>query len=117
MSDHLQREIAFLGIETSPAFVRASEDNGCTERLIQTLRENLLWVGHFETIAELVMRCWRSVALRQHGVADREAQLHQPGRIPTEPTSRYETSGIGFNPVSADASGKRDHIERPMGKL
>src|SRR5690348_11603341 len=31
MSDHFQREIAFIGIESSPAFVRAPEGNGCAE--------------------------------------------------------------------------------------
>jgi putative transposase len=29
MSDHFQKELAFLGIESSPAFVRAPEGNGC----------------------------------------------------------------------------------------
>jgi transposase InsO family protein len=53
MSDHFQKEIAFLGIESSPAFVRAPEGNGCAERFIRTLKENLLWVRHFETIEEL----------------------------------------------------------------
>jgi transposase InsO family protein len=53
MSDHFQREIAFLGIESSPAFVRAPEGNGCAERFIRTLKENLLWVQHFQTIEEL----------------------------------------------------------------
>ena len=53
MSDHFQNEIAFLGIESSPAFVRAPEGNGCAERFIRTLKENLLWVRHFETIEEL----------------------------------------------------------------
>lgn len=53
VSDHFQKEIAFLGIESSPAFVRAPEGNGCAERFIRTLKENLLWVRHFETIEEL----------------------------------------------------------------
>ena len=53
MSDHFQKEIAFLGIESSPAFVRAPEGNGCAERFIRTLKENLLWVRHFDTIEEL----------------------------------------------------------------
>jgi transposase InsO family protein len=35
MSDHFQKEIAFLGIESSPAFVRAPEGNGCAERFIR----------------------------------------------------------------------------------
>jgi len=53
MSDHFQKELAFLGIESSPAFVRAPEGNGCSERFIRTLKENLLWVRTFETIEEL----------------------------------------------------------------
>jgi putative transposase len=36
MSDHFQQEIAFLGVESSPAFVRAPESNGCAERFIRT---------------------------------------------------------------------------------
>lgn len=48
-----QRELAFLGIESSPAFVREPEGNGCAERFIRTLKENLLWVRRFATIEEL----------------------------------------------------------------
>lgn len=53
MSDHFQKEIVFLGIESSPAFVRAPEGNGCAERFIRTLKENLLWIRTFETIEDL----------------------------------------------------------------
>lgn len=53
MSDAFQKEIAFLGIESSPAFVRAPEGNGCAERFIRTLKENLLWLQTFDTIEEL----------------------------------------------------------------
>lgn len=53
MSDHFQKELAFLGIDSSPAFVRAPEGNGCAERFIRTLKENLLWVQTFDTIEEL----------------------------------------------------------------
>src|SRR5436305_1336130 len=53
MSHHFQTEIAFLGIESSPAFVRAPEGNGCAERFSRTLKENLLWVWSFDTIEEL----------------------------------------------------------------
>ena len=48
-----QREIAFLGIASSPAFVREPEGNGCVERFIRTLKENLLWVRRFDTIEDL----------------------------------------------------------------
>jgi putative transposase len=53
MSDHFQKELTFLGIQSSPAFVRAPEGNGCAERFIRTLKENLLWVNTFETIEQL----------------------------------------------------------------
>jgi transposase InsO family protein len=70
MSAVFQEELAFLGIESSPAFVRAPSPlrrsvceaagraatrggNGCAERFIRTLKENLLWVSTFETIEEL----------------------------------------------------------------
>ena len=53
MSDAFQRELAFLGVESSPAFVRAPEGNGCAERFIRTLKENLLWVRTFDTLEDL----------------------------------------------------------------
>jgi putative transposase len=53
MADAFQKEIAFLGIESSPAFVRAPEGNGCAERFIRTLKESLLWVRTFDTVEEL----------------------------------------------------------------
>ena len=53
MSHDFQKQIEFLGIESSPAFVKEPEGNGCAERFIRTLKENLLRVKHFETIEEL----------------------------------------------------------------
>ena len=52
MSHDFQREIAWLGATSSPAFVRAPEGNGCAERFIRTLKENLLWVRSFATVEE-----------------------------------------------------------------
>jgi putative transposase len=53
MAEAFQKELRFLGIESSPAFVRAPEGNGCAERFIRTLKENLLWVRTFDTVEEL----------------------------------------------------------------
>jgi transposase InsO family protein len=53
VADDFQREIAFLGIASSPSFVLAPEGNGCAERIIRTLKEQLLWVKSFDTIEEL----------------------------------------------------------------
>lgn len=43
----------FLGITSSPAFIRAPEGNGVAERFIRTLKEQLLWVRTFPTVEEL----------------------------------------------------------------
>jgi hypothetical protein len=48
-----QAELAFLGLGSSPAFVREPEGNGCVARFIRVLKENLLWLRHFETVEEL----------------------------------------------------------------
>ena len=53
MSDHFQQELRFLGMESSPAFVREPEGNGCIERFFRTLKEQLLWVRHFHNLEEL----------------------------------------------------------------
>jgi putative transposase len=53
VADDYQRELAFLGIASSPAFVREPEGNGGVERFIRTLKANLLWVRRFATIEEL----------------------------------------------------------------
>ena len=53
LSGEFQAEIAFLGMTSSPAFVRQPEGNGCIERFFRTLKEQLLWVRHFSTVEEL----------------------------------------------------------------
>jgi putative transposase len=53
VSHHFQNELRFLGIQSSPAFVREPEGNGCAERFIRTLKENLLWVRPFGSVEEL----------------------------------------------------------------
>ena len=53
MSDDFQAEIRFLGMESSPAFVRQPEGNGCIERFFRTLKEQLLWIRQFRNLEEL----------------------------------------------------------------
>jgi hypothetical protein len=47
MSDDFQQELMFLGLTSSPSFVREPQGNGVAERFIRTLKENLLWVRDF----------------------------------------------------------------------
>jgi putative transposase len=53
MSRVFQDELRFLGLTSSPAFVREPQGNGCAERFIRTLKENLLWLTTFDTVEEL----------------------------------------------------------------
>jgi Transposase and inactivated derivatives len=48
-----QEEISFLGIQSSPSFVREPQGNGIAERFVRTLKENLLWIRRFDTVEEL----------------------------------------------------------------
>ena len=59
IADDFQREVAFLGIESSPVLVREPEGKGCVERFIRTLKGNLLWVRRFDTIEDLSLACTR----------------------------------------------------------
>ena len=52
-SDAFQKELRFLGVESSPAFVRAPGGNGCAERFIRPLKETLLWVRACDTVEDL----------------------------------------------------------------
>jgi putative transposase len=74
MAEDFQREIAFLGIEASPSFVRQPEGNGVAERFIRTLKEQLLWVRTFHTLEELqdalrAFRIWYNAnwLIQRHG--------------------------------------------------
>ena len=53
VSHNFQTELRFLAIQSSPAFVREPEGNGCSERFVRVLKENLLWVRRFDTVEEL----------------------------------------------------------------
>ena len=99
MSDHFQKELAFLGIDSSPAFVRSPEGNGCAERFIRTLKENLLWVRTFKTVEELRQALLAFENL-QHDLADRAPRVPQPGRISPTTASTARSGSVGFDPVS-----------------
>ena len=52
-SEHYQTEIDHLGITRSPAFHYEPETNGCAEKAIQTLKEQVLWIERFDTLEQL----------------------------------------------------------------
>lgn len=48
MSHDFQRKLDFLGIESSPSYLRSPEGRGVIERFSRTLKEQLLWLQDFE---------------------------------------------------------------------
>lgn len=74
MSKYYQGELRWLGIKSSPAFVREPECNGCAERFVRTLKEQLLWVQRYATVEELLaalhafrLRYNREWLVQRHG--------------------------------------------------
>ena len=90
VSHHFQAELRFLGIQSSPAFVRAPEGNGCAERFIRTLKENLLWVRRFDTVEELRLALLafkrtynRTWIVERHGYrTPAQVRMEQIGQLP-----------------------------------
>ena len=74
----------------SPACVRARKGNGCLERAIRTLKEQLLWVKTFETVEEprLALIAWAELynarwLIERHGFrspAQRRRDYHSEAR-------------------------------------
>jgi putative transposase len=54
MSRVFQEELRFLGIKSSPSYVGQPEGNGVSERMVRTLKEQLLWVETFDTVDDLL---------------------------------------------------------------
>ncbi len=52
-SAHYQAEIDHLGIARSPAYHYEPETNGCVERFIGLLKEQVLWIERFESFEQL----------------------------------------------------------------
>lgn len=84
MADDFQKELRFPGTTSSPAFVRAPEGNGCAERFIRTLKENLLWVRTFDSVEDLRVALleFREIynttwLIERHGFTTPSAVRHQ----------------------------------------
>jgi len=70
-SAHYQAEIDHLGIARSPAYHYEPETNGCVERFIGLLKEQVLWIERFEQIRAAVRQFARTYdehwLLERHG--------------------------------------------------
>jgi transposase InsO family protein len=95
MSEDFQNEIKCFGMISSPAFVRQPEGNGVAERAIRTLKEQLLWVRHFETIEEL------RTALAEFAAQYNASWLRQPHGYKTPDQIRAEQKGLEADAATA----------------
>lgn len=102
MSVDFQQELTFLGMTSSPSFVGEPEGNGIAERFIRALKENLLWVRHFASVAELV------AALREF-----QRRYNEPWIIERQ---GYRTPAQVRSALGPGLSGP-DHqpVHRPVG--
>lgn len=53
MSRHFQDELAFFGIRSSPSYVGQPEGNGVAERMMRTLKEQLLWLHTWDDVGQV----------------------------------------------------------------
>ncbi|MGH2745527.1 MAG: hypothetical protein ACRDN8_24150 [Thermoleophilaceae bacterium] len=96
-SEHYQAEIDHLGIARSPAFHYEPETNGCAEKSIQTLKEQVLWIERFETLEKLGSPpCAHSAA-------------------PTKRRGRRGASGATSSAVSGSSSRRRSTGAHSLG--
>jgi predicted acyl esterase len=117
VADDHQRELAFLGISGSPAFVREFEGDGCVERFIRTLKENLLWVRRFDTIEELRLALHRfketynhTWIIQRHGSRPRrrsERRSLRRSRPPHESATRCRTTMASYTSKPLYGAGTR----------
>jgi hypothetical protein len=121
-SDHYQAEIDHLGIARSPAFHYEPETNGCAEKAIQVLKEQLLWIDRFDALDEL------RTAVRAFGRTYNQQWLIERHGYLT-PTERASTCARGQPPRhdqllhpgvrrtgAGGRHGTQDPIDRPFAE-
>lgn len=115
VSHGFQREIAFLGTASSPAFARAPEGNGCAERSIRTLNENLLWLRTFDAVEKLRVAL---LGFRETHHATWLIERHgfrTPDAVRPSAASPAGARRIGFNQVSQKPRAVHAHAPRTAG--
>ncbi len=101
-SEHYQAEIDHLGIARSPAFHYEPETNGCAEKAIQTLKQQVLWIERFETLEDLraAVRSFGRT-YNQHWLIERHGYRTPPGARATDPSGAHDMIA-SFSNVSGE---------------
>jgi len=87
VADDFQAELDFLGLMSASALIcREPEGNGCVDRFIPTLKENLLSLQRFDTI-EYLRRTVHALKedYKQRWIVQRHG-YRTPGQVQTEQT-------------------------------
>jgi putative transposase len=108
-SGHYQAEIDHLGLECSPAFVYEPETNGVVEKFLQTLKEQVLWIERFDTLAQLRAASASSPRTSTStGCSNATATAHPAKRAPPSPAPlkpwhdhRRQVSQVSGDPGAA----------------
>ena len=114
LSDHFQEELRFLGIRSSPSFVAAPEGNGCAERFIRTLKEQLLWVGALRDGGGATPGAARFQGALQPALARRPPRPPHPSRRPRGALAEHRggrmitASGVSKKPGAVHRSLTRE---------
>ncbi len=94
-SEHYQVEIDHLGIARSPAYHYEPETNGCAEKFIQTLKEQILWIERFATFEELRARVREFTATyNEHWLLERPRLPHTSRGTRAPPRARPDGRGM-----------------------
>ena len=110
-SDHYQAEIDHLGIARSPAYHYEPETNGCVEKFIQTLKEQVLWIERFDTLEQLRHASDASPrTTTTSGYSNATVPHPHPGpRAPAAPPDRYDMITTFTNQVSGEPGPAQRH--------
>ena len=111
VSHDFQAEVRFLGLESSPAFVREPEGNGCAERFIRVLKENLLWIRRFDTVEELRLALF---AFRQTYNQSWIIERHGYSNVPLSVISSSVASSGPASASTDSSSGRTTPAFRPL---
>lgn len=105
-SNDFRKEMDFLGVEMSHAFVRSPECNGCVERFNRTIEEEVFSVNTFVTLEEAETAVAKFVDDYNHGWILHRLDLQSP----IEYRSNYESSHLPDNTRPEDNVSHRKAV-------
>lgn len=122
ISEEFQREIAFFGIENSQSYACQPQDNGFADRLILTLKEQILHGRVFATLRELREELGRSAKLYNERWLVQRHGHKTPNRVRAEQTKKALDEGaanlIGATACTAKCRAKnRDLVQQDYAAL